>query len=257
MRLKINKKVLLILSSALIVITSLIFMLSNVNKNESIVLYVNEEPVYEDELLNSVKYLSSYVRNEIMVNHEIEADEFSWDKEILENQTPKDILKNKAIEKTKYEKILQIKAKENDLIKDIDYKSIKDDLDKENKKRMEDKNNNKIVYGTTKFDFSEYYQYMNNNLSIQLKKVLTDNETLKISDKELKSVYENNKQMFQSENDETGKLELLPFEMVKSSVKDLGLNEKFNQYMNMEVKKASIKLENEGRIDELLDNALS
>ena len=180
-----DKRVLLILTSALILIVSLIFIVSKLNKNDSIVLYVNEEPVYEEELLNSIKYLSSSVRNEIMRTYKIESDEFSWDKEILENQTAGDILKNKAIEKSTYEKLLQIKAKEYRLINNIDYKSIKEELDKENKSRIEDKSNNKIVYGTTIFDFSEYYQYINTNLSIQLRKVLTDNKTLEISDKEL------------------------------------------------------------------------
>lgn len=252
-----DKRVLLILTSALILIVSLIFIVSKLNKNDSIVLYVNEEPVYEEELLNSIKYLSSSVRNEIMRTYKIESDEFSWDKEILENKTAGDILKNKAIEKSTYEKLLQIKAKEYRLINNIDYKSIKEELDKENKSRIEDKSNNKIVYGTTIFDFSEYYQYINTNLSIQLRKVLTDNKTLEISDKELELVYENNKEMFQSENDETGKLELLPFEMVKSSVMDMGLNEKFNQYMNKEAKKASVKFKDERRLDDLLKNGLT
>ena len=152
---------------------------------------------------------------------------------------------------------MQIKSKEYRLINNIDYKSIKEELDKENKSRIEDKSNNKIVYGTTIFDFSEYYQYINTNLSIQLRKVLTDNKTLEISDKELELVYENNKEMFQSENDETGKLELLPFEMVKSSVMDMGLNEKFNQYMNKEAKKASVKFKDERRLDDLLKNGLT
>ena len=116
MRFKKNKSLLIILSSALIFIASLIFMVSNINKNDSIVLYVNEEPVYEEELLNSIKYLSSYTRNEIIRTYEIEPDEFSWDKEILENKTAMDILKDKSIEKSTYEKILQIKAKEYKLI---------------------------------------------------------------------------------------------------------------------------------------------
>ena len=45
--------------------------------------------------------------------------------------------------------------------------------------------------------------------------------------------------------------------MVKSSVMDMGLNEKFNQYMNKEAKKASVKFKDERRLDDLLKNGLT
>lgn len=250
-----NKKIILIFTSIVLTI-SLIFVITNVKENKEIVFYVNDEPVHEEELLNSAKNLSGAVRNELIRTYKIKSEEFSWDKDIEEGKKAIEYLKEEAVNKSTYEKVSQIKAKENDLINKIDYKFIKKEFEEENRKRRDDKNNNKVVYGTTHFEFSEYYQYMNSNLTIQLRKKLIDDGTLNITDKEIKLVYENNKDMFQSENEETGEREIIPFETVKSSVMDVGLNEKFNQYMNQEVEIASVKIKDEGRLNDLLEEEL-
>lgn len=253
---KVNKKI-ICLASGLLLIMLLMFIMININKTKSIMFYVNNEPVYEEELLNSSKELSSSIRNELMRKYKIKSEDFSWSKDIEEGKKAIDFLQEQAINKSSYEKVLQIKAKENKLIDKIDYKSIKKEMDTENKNRKDNKNDSKVVYGTTNFGFSEYYQYMNNNLTIQLRKKLIDDKVLKITDEEIKSAYENNTKMFQAENKKNGKLETVPFEEVKSSAMDLGLNEKFNQYMEQEVKEASIKIKDEGRVREVLEKELS
>ncbi len=253
---KVNKKI-ICLASGLLLIMLLMFIIININKTKSIMFYVNNEPVYEEELLNSSKELSSSIRNELMRKYKIKSEDFSWNNDIEEGKKAIEFLQEQAINKSSYEKVLQIKAKENKLIDKIDYKSIKKEMDTENENRKDNKNDSKVVYGTTNFGFSEYYQYMNNNLTIQLRNKLIDDKVLKITDEEIKSAYENNTKMFQAENKNNGKLETIPFEEVKSSAMDLGLNEKFNQYMEQEVKEASIKIKDEGRVREVLEKELS
>lgn len=245
------------LASILVLIILLVFIITNINKTKNVMFYVNNEPVYEDELLNSSKEISSSIRNELMRKYKIKSEDFSWDKDIEEGKKAIDFLQEEAINKSTYDKVLQIRAKENKLIDKIDYKSIKKEMDTENENRKDNKNESKVVYGTTNFGFSEYYQYMNNNLTIQLRKKLIDDKVLKITDEEIKSAYDNNTKMFQAENKDNGKLEPVPFEEVKSSAMDLGLNEKFNQYMEQEVKEASIKIKDEGRVREALEKELA
>lgn len=255
MRIKKRKQKIIWMFIGAIIIFFVIFI-PYFSRQKNVLFYVNNEPVFKEEILNSSEGISLATRNELMRKYNIKSEEFSWDKSIEGNKRAIDFLKEKAMYKSIYEKILQINAKENDLIEKIDYKSIKKDFDKENKRRSEDESNNKIVYGNINFTFDEYYQYLNSNLAIQLRKKLIDDGLLKIGDEELKLVYENNKDMFKSENKETGKLEILPFEKVKSSVMDVGLNEKFNQYMEQKVKDASIKIKDEKKVINLLEKEL-
>lgn len=243
---------------SLIIIFVLMFITINASSgnDEDTVFYVNDEPVHKEEILESAKNLSSAVRNEILTTYEIEPDKFSWDYKVEGSKKAIDILNDKVIDKVTYDKIIQIESKEKGLIDKIDYNSIKKELEKENEKRFQNKLNNEIVYGTTEFGFSEYYQYMNSNLSIQLRKILIDEGVLKVKDKELESIYKDNKNMFQSQDEETVELELMPFEKVKSSVMDLGLNKKFDQYINNKVKNASIKMKNEEGVVTLLEELL-
>ncbi|KJU72893.1 hypothetical protein [Clostridium baratii] len=256
MRIKKRKQMIICMFIVLIITIFFVILFQYFSREKDVLFYINNEPVFKEEIINSSEGISLSTRNELMRKYNIKSEEFSWDKLIEGDKRAIDFLKEKVMYKSTYEKILQINAKENDLIEKIDYKSIKKDFDKENKRRSGDKSNNKVVYGNINFTFDEYYQYINSNLAIQLRKKLIDDGLLKIRDEELKLVYENNKDMFKSENKETGKLEILPFEKVKSSVIDVGLNEKFNQYMEQKVKDASIKIKDEKKVINLLEEEL-
>ena len=61
---------------------------------------------------------------------------------------------------------------------------------------------------------------------------LSEDELLVLSDEEMQEIYNENMEYFQNED----------FESVKMSVKDLGLKEKFDQYMEDMLAKADIQI---------------
>lgn len=250
------KKKLIYLFSVMLVVISFVLIVISFNKNKDVLLYVNNEPIHKEEFINSSRTVLAATRNELMREYEIQSEDFSWSKEIEEGKEALDFLLDKALKDCVYIKVLQIKAKENDLINSIDYKSIKRDMDLENKKREKNKKNNEVIYGTISFEFRDYYQYMNNNLSIQLRKKMIDDGVIDITKEEMEKFYEENREMFLYKNESTGTIENVPFNEVESNVKDAGLNQKFNQYINQEVEKASVKINDEGRLRDILEGEL-
>lgn len=114
----------------------------------------------------------------------------------------------------------------------IDYPSIQKQMESENAQRQEKKSKNEVFYGITSFPESQYYDYLNQNLRLQVIRKLSEDELLVLSDEEMQKIYNENMEYFQNKD----------FETVKMSVKDLGLKEKFDQYMEDMLAKADIQI---------------
>lgn len=131
-------------------------------------------------------------------------------------------------------------------MKAIDYPSIQKQMESENAQRQEKKSKNEVFYGITSFPESQYYDYLNQNLRLQVIRKLSEDELLVLSDVEMQEIYNENMEYFQNED----------FESVKMSVKDLGLKEKFDQYMEDMLAKADIQINKPEVIEQAVKKAV-
>ncbi|GIP30128.1 hypothetical protein J23TS9_52580 [Paenibacillus sp. J23TS9] len=114
-----------------------------------------------------------------------------WQKE-YGGQTPRDALRQKALEQITQLKVQQIAAKKAGLVKDITYGGFLKAREEENRRRQEDAGGGKVVYGPLKYGVEEYYQYTINNLLIRLQEWLSARE-LSPSPEAIAMFYQKNK----------------------------------------------------------------
>lgn len=138
-----------------------------------------------------------------------------------EKEKPIDVLKEKALEFLKHSHTVFSLSKEQGVIADDSFKSIKKMFYEENENRKTDD----IVYGVTGFDFPSYYDWLLSNCELELENIEEDS----ISQREIENYYKANKE----------KIALKPFKY------------SCNQY-KIEYSKTTFE-----KIQELLDNNIS
>ena len=104
--------------------------------------------------------------------YSIEAsDDAFWDT-VFDEGTPKEYLENLI-----WDELVSLKAEqelfyEYNLCYKFDYNSFLKDLEKENRKRQEAKENGDVFYGPEQFDEKDFYDYLQNNYRIALQRLL-------------------------------------------------------------------------------------
>ncbi|MDO4272279.1 MAG: hypothetical protein Q4D16_01300 [Eubacteriales bacterium] len=216
------------------------------SEKEKPVVYVDEIPVYKQELDFAVQDNRLTVRNHIITDNHLKSDEFSWEQEYKNGQTPLDELTDVVLKQCSYAKLLQEESRKQGLLDNIDYPSIDKKRQEENKEREKRRDNNEVIYGIITYGEKEYYDYMNSNLELRLTELLSKEGAWEHSEDELEKLYQDNKTYFLEE----------PYEDVENSVKNLADTQAFEEYMNKQLDQANIKKEGD-KLTEILLEAVS
>lgn len=158
--------------------------------NEKVIAYINEEPICLDEFMFYFDNNKVKIYNEINSNGEYDDVEDFWSEKI-DGQTALEKAKQLTLDEVSKIKLIQILAKENNLIDEIDYKSFEKALKDENKRRKKAKENNEVIYGPIEYTEKQYYQYLIENLIIGLKRKIELKE-VDLSDGNVNNYYNEN-----------------------------------------------------------------
>lgn len=221
-----------ILSAVILIVTAGILFTCFSGKNKRVVAVVDDIPIYQEEIAFAASGLRLSIRNEWMNTYHLDSAGFSWEKSYNGEESALTCVMDKAVREIAADKLLQKLAQDEGLIKAIDYPSIQKQMESENAQRQEKKSKNEVFYGIASYSESQYYDYLNQNLRLQVIRELSGDKSLALSDEEMQEIYEENLEYFQNED----------FETVKTSVEDLGLKEKFDQYMEDMLAKADIQI---------------
>ncbi len=159
-----------------------------------VVLAINGIPVVKSEYELIENKCKSEVIQKIKQEQKINFDQNFWTRKDF-NPSPAQVLKQetlKALVKIKTEQNL---AKKNGLISDFSYLGLLDNLKQENERRLIAIKNNQVIYGPRNYSLENYYDYVISNLIIKLKNYL-EQKKFKLSDTDLKLIYERNKSEF-------------------------------------------------------------
>ena len=235
-----------ILSAVILIVAAGILFTCFAGKNKRIVAVVNDIPIYQEEIAFAATGLRLSIRNEWMNTYHLDSAGFSWEKSYNGEESALSSVMDKAVREIAADKLLQKLAQDEGLIKAIDYPSIQKQMESENAQRQEKKSKDEVFYGITSFPESQYYDYLNQNLRLQLIRELSGDKSLALSDKEMQEIYKENLEYFKHED----------FETVKASVEDLGLKGKFDQYMEDMLAKADIQIKKPEVMEEAVKKAV-
>lgn len=231
----------------LIVVCMLVFlyrkMQGSVTGDE--ILRINDQPVYSEEIDFVVENVKLKQREEIVKKAGIDINEFSWDIEV-EGKTGYEYAAEAAIPQLAAIKVMQVEAMEQGLIDDIAYPALMRKMEQENAFREEKKRKGGTVFGLTEFNASQYYDYLNKNLSLGNKRELINAGVLTASVEEAKAVYDQNLEYFDNQE----------YENVQDSAKNYVLEEKYNAHIDAMARKAEIDIPDETRWLESVKKAI-
>jgi len=229
---KTNFKIYVLAAALILIVAAGILFTCIPGKSRRVVAVVNDIPIYQEEIIFAASELRLSVRNEWMNTYNLDSEGFSWEKSYDGGESALACVTDRAVREIAGDKLLQKIALDKGLMEAIDYPSIQKQMESENAQRQEKKSKDEVFYGITSFPESQYYDYLNQNLRLQVIGVLSEDKSLALSDEEMQEIYNENMEYFQYED----------FETVKMSVKDLGLKEKFDQYMEDMLAKADIQI---------------
>lgn len=171
--------------------------------------------------------------------------EFTWETE-ADGKTGYEYLADAVVEELKEIKTMQKEAMDNGLADAIDYPSLMKVMEKENKDRGEKKGNNETVFGVTRYTADQFYDYFNENLSLQNKRELTNKDVLTASDEEARAVYDADPEYFDNED----------YENVKTSAQNLVLENKYQEHLKEMAEGAKVEIPDEQALLQAVKDAL-
>lgn len=241
---KASKKWIWMLLAVIIVAVAavMIFMKS---RTEKAVFFVDGQPVYKEEAACIVNKIKLYQREKIAKMAGIEVSEFTWNTE-TDGKTGYQYLADAVVEELKEIKTMQKEAMDNGLTDAIDYPSLMKAMEKENKDRGEQKANKETVFGVTQYTADQFYDYFNENLSIQNKRELVNKEVLTASDEEARAAYDANPDYFDNED----------YENVETSAKNLVLENKYGTHRKEMAEAAKVEIPDEQALLQAVKDAL-
>jgi hypothetical protein len=158
----------------------------------AVIAWVNKEPVIMREFMQRANKERSQVIRFYRINYGCEYNEGFWSK-MFDGKTPSEVLKKKTLDTLVQIKVQQIAAKNWGIMPDITYLGFLRLLEKENKRRLEARSLNKVIYGPVQYNEDVYFNYLFTNMVNQLMNILNEN-VFKITDRQLKEIYETDKE---------------------------------------------------------------
>ena len=182
------KVIILILA---LVISSVYAGAQSVLPDTAIIASVDNEPVVFREFMQQASRERSQVIRYFRITYGCEYTSDFWT-QTFDGKSPSDILKKRTLDTLVKIKIQQIQAKKWGIMPDISYIGFLMMLEKENKKRLEAKNRNEVIYGPVQYTEEVYYNYIFTNMVNQLKSRL-ERDVFNISETNLKEIYDRDK----------------------------------------------------------------
>ncbi len=212
------------------------------NSGSHILFYVNEEPVYREEVEFVIKKERLTVRNHIMTDYDVDADDFSWDRE-YGGKKALDYMQEEAMKECTKNKIIEIAAKEMGVIEKIDYPSIQKLNEEDSKTRGERIVNRQVVYGNTSYRPEDYYDYVLSNLEEQTYYRMAEEGMLEMTEAEIDKVYEEQREaLIEAGNDD------------KSVARNIGMQQKYSDYIQKRADSAEIGKVSKGGMRKVLED---
>lgn len=227
---------------AVAAITAAAIFLTQKSTGDPIVFYVEAEPVYSQEAEFVVSRERLAVRNQIINEYDVPDGEFSWDAE-YGGTTALERLRETVIEECTQNKIIQIVAKETGVAEKIDYPSIREMNEEDTKAREERTQAGEVIYGNMAYQEADFYDYVLSNLEQQTYYRLVEEGMLQITDEEIQTIYEENRESME----EAGADE--------SAAETMGLQQKYAEYIRERAEKTEVDHINERELDKVLEKA--
>lgn len=214
-------------------------------RTEKAVFFVDGQPVYREEVACVVNKIKLHQREKIAEKAGIDISEFTWDTEV-EGKKGYEYLADAVVAEMKSIKTMQKEAMDNGLADAIDYPSLIKAMEKENKDRKEKKGNNETVFGMTQYTADQFYDYFNENLSLQNKRELINKEELTASDEEARAVYNADPDYFDNED----------YENIETSAKNLVLENKYQEHLKEMAEAAVVEIPNQMALTQAVKDAI-
>ena len=214
-------------------------------RTEKAGLSVDGQPVYREEVACVVNKIKLHQREKIAEKAGIDISEFTWDTEV-EGKNGYEYLADAVVAEMKSIKTMQKEAMDNGLADAIDYHSLIKAMEKENKDRKEKKGNNETVFGMTQYTADQFYDYFNENLSLQNKRELINKEELTASDEEARAVYDADPDYFDNED----------YENIETSAKNLVLENKYQEHLKEMAEAAVVEIPDQMALTQAVKDAI-
>lgn len=220
------------------------FLFFRTRQEEGIVCYINDEPVYEQEVIIAADRVELAAEQQFaeLTGQEMGSVDFSVE---AEGKTGYEYLAEAVKEELIRVKIIQIDAKEHGLCEAITYPEIEKEREEENRQRAETKEEDGVVYGVLSFGEEEYYRYLIDNLDIQNKRYLSQTGEITATEEEAEAEYAKDPSVFDDQE----------YESVSMFVKNAVVSRKYEEYMDKLERGAVV--ENEENIAAFLERTKS
>lgn len=185
-------KHLLLLCFLLLVVLAVMIVIWSQKKNvqqgydpfETVAL-VNGEPIAAGELKLFFETKKAGVFDYFYKKYDVEYDEYFWMTEV-NGENPIDNAIEMAVEDLTQMKVEQILFREYGMVKDIDYDTFLEELEKENLRRA---SGTEIIYGPEQYTEELYYNYLQTNRVNELREIIISSGEFALNDEELLEIY--------------------------------------------------------------------
>lgn len=242
-----KRKMTVVFAAAAVCITAAVFTAASKQSvpAEKIAAYVDEEPVYYEELKYFINRNKLIVREALISQSGKESSDFQWGDEI-EGETGYERLVSESLKKAVPVKLVLRESKKLGLAGAEDYPELMKSWKDENAGRKEKKQNDQVLYGVIQYSKEEYYDYVNSNLELRYKEKLISGGTVNVSDEEIRAAYDKDSGYFNNES----------FETVRDSAKLLALERKYEEYLSALEEKADINITDKDAVTEAVKEVL-
>lgn len=242
-----KRKVIVVFAAAAVCITAAVFTAARKQPvpAEKIVAYVDEEPVFYEELKYVINRNKLIVREALISQSGKDSSDFQWGDKI-EGETGYERLASESLKKSVPVKLVLRESKKLGLDGAADYPELRKAWKDENAGRKEKKENDQVLYGVVQYSEEEYYDYVNSNLELRYKEKLISDGMVKVSDEEIRAAYDKDPGYFNNES----------FETVRDSAKLLALERKYEEYLSALEEKADINITDKDAVTEAVKEVL-
>lgn len=157
----------------------------------SIVAYVNSEPIVLREFKVALSESRSYAYSYFREKYNLEDSKDFWTIK-CSGEMPIEIAKKKALDECIGNRIFLMLAKEKGLIEDISYEGFLQTLEKENTRRKKALEKGQVIYGPTQYGEKKYYSYILSNLRVKLEEKMGESQ-FQTNEKEARDYYDSMK----------------------------------------------------------------
>jgi hypothetical protein len=228
-----NKALIKIIVLVVTILFSLLFLASDIKIDKYSIMRINNVSVDAREFEIIMSNESGMVKARFMAAHGVSDSGFNWYGS-YGGKRPIDELIDKTVDNLIPIKVRQALAIEYGVIKSWSYNNMLEEMKAENKRLAQAIKSGKPVYGKTKWETDEYYDYYNANLEAKLSSKLMTT-VLSVSLDEARSYYET------ARNNSPNPEDFAPFEGNETNWRNQAFEDKYNDFIDDRIARAEIK----------------